>query len=198
VCKKDLQKEFGLKLSSSIPVLGMVCRTTLQKGFGYLMPILEDILKHKVQIALVGTGQEDITEELHRIANAHPKQFVFIEDFKPEYAHKVEAGADFFLMPSEFEPCGLNQMYSLAYGTTPIVRGIGGLKDTIIDIDEIHGTGFVFYEPSADALLSVIRKALLIRLENKAALKALVKRGMEQKFTWKNAAEKYVDVYKRQ
>lgn len=196
-CKKNLQKEFGLQLSSKTPILGMVCRTTLQKGFGYLMPVIEDILKHKVQIALVGTGQKDITEELHRIAKAHPKQFVFIEDFKPDYAHKVEAGADFFLMPSEFEPCGLNQMYSLAYGTVPIVRGIGGLKDTIVDISEPHGTGFVFNEPTPQALLSVIRKALLVRLEDSKTMKALIHRGMQQKFTWQQAAEKYVNVYLR-
>ena len=196
-CKKDLQKTFGLRVNSEVPILGMVCRTTLQKGFGYLIPIIEDVLKHNVQIALVGTGQKDITEELHRIANAHPKQFVFIEEFKSDYAHKVEAGADFFLMPSEFEPCGLNQMYSLAYGTTPIVRGIGGLKDTIVDIDEPDGTGFTFSQPTAQALLSVIRKALLVRLEDSKKLQAVIKRGMQKKFTWKEAADKYVDVYQR-
>lgn len=196
ICKRDLQKEFGLQLNAKTPILGMVCRTTLQKGFGYLMPILEDILKHKVQIALVGTGQKDITQALHSIAKAHPKQFVFIEDFKPDYAHKVEAGADFFLMPSEFEPCGLNQMYSLAYGTVPIVRGIGGLKDTIVDVDQEHGTGFIFNEPSPQALLNVIRKALLMRLENSKGMKALIQRAMEQKFTWAQAAEKYVEAYK--
>jgi starch synthase len=196
-CKKDLQKIFGLRVNSKTPILGMVCRTTLQKGFGYLIPIIEDVLKHSVQIALVGTGQKDITEELHRIANAHPKQFVFIEDFKSDYAHKVEAGADFFLMPSEFEPCGLNQMYSLAYGTTPIVRGIGGLKDTIVDIDEPEGTGFVFRQPTPHALLSVIRKALLVRLEDNNKLQAVIKRGMHKKFTWREAADKYVAVYQR-
>jgi starch synthase len=197
VCKEDLQKTFDLKVDAKAPVLGMVCRTTLQKGFGYLMPIIEDILKHNVQIALVGTGQKDITEELHRIAINHPQQFVFIEDFKTDYAHKVEAGADFFLMPSEFEPCGLNQMYSLAYGTVPIVRGIGGLKDTIVDIDENEGTGFIFQEPTSKALLSIIRKALLVKLEDNEKFQALIKRGMQQKFTWKQAAEKYVLVYNK-
>jgi starch synthase len=196
-CKKDLQKTFGLSLDSKIPVIGMVCRTTLQKGFGYLMPIIEDILKHNVQIALVGTGQKDITEQLHQIANAHSKQFVFVEDFKPDYAHKVEAGADFFLMPSEFEPCGLNQMYSLAYGTTPIVRGIGGLKDTIIDINEPQGTGFVFNQPTPEALLSVVRRALLVRREDSKKLQAVIKRGMQKRFTWKEAADKYVNIYQR-
>jgi starch synthase len=197
VCKKDLQKTFGLKLDSKIPIIGMVCRTTLQKGFGYLMPILEDILKHNVQIALVGTGQKDITEQLHQIANGYPNQFVFVEDFKPDFAHKVEAGADFFLMPSEFEPCGLNQMYSLAYGTTPIVRGIGGLKDTVVDINEPHGTGFVFNQPTPEALLSAVRRALLVRLEDSKKLKSVIQRGMQKKFTWKEAAEKYVNIYKR-
>ncbi|MFQ3206863.1 MAG: starch synthase [Glaciecola sp.] len=196
-CKEDLQKTFGLKLDSKIPIIGMVCRTTLQKGFGYLMPIIADILKHNVQIALVGTGQKDITEQLHQIANAHPKQFVFVEDFKPDFAHKVEAGADFFLMPSEFEPCGLNQMYSLAYGTTPIVRGIGGLKDTIVDINESQGTGFVFNHPTPEALLSVVRRALLVRLEDGEKLQTVIKRGMQKKFTWKEAADKYVNIYQQ-
>jgi starch synthase len=196
-CKKDLQKTFGLKLDSKIPIIGMVCRTTLQKGFGYLLPILEDILKHNVQIALVGTGQKDITEQLHQIANGYPSQFVFIEDFKPDFAHKVEAGADFFLMPSEFEPCGLNQMYSLAYGTTPIVRGIGGLKDTVVDISEAQGTGFVFDQPTPEALLSAVRRALLVRLEDSKKLHSAIKRGMQKKFTWKEAAEKYVTIYQR-
>ena len=194
-CKRDLQRTFGLRQNAKVPLLGMVCRTTLQKGFGYLMPILEELLEHDVQLALVGTGQKDITDELHRIAAAHPKRFVFIEDFKPDYAHKVEAGADFFLMPSEFEPCGLNQMYSLAYGTVPIVRGIGGLKDTIVDYGEENSTGFMFHEPSSEALLSVIRKALLVRLEAKKDFSALISRGMKQKFTWEKAAEKYSEVY---
>ena len=195
ICKKDLQKTFGLKVSARAPIIGMVCRTTLQKGFGYLMPILEELLKHHVQIALVGTGQQDITEKLHNIANEHPKQFVFIEDFKPDLAHKIEAGADFFLMPSEFEPCGLNQMYSLAYGTVPIVRGIGGLKDTITDVDDEDGNGFIFYEPTPQALLSVIRKALLIRLEDKKRFSQLITNGMHKKFTWERAAKDYVAAY---
>ncbi|MBF7074201.1 glycogen synthase [Glaciecola sp. MH2013] len=195
-CKRDLQKTFKLKVSAKTPVLGMVCRTTLQKGFGYLMPVLESILKHDVQIALVGTGQQDITQQLHAIANAHPNKFVFIEDFKPDYAHKVEAGADFFLMPSEFEPCGLNQMYSLAYGTIPIVRGIGGLKDTITDVDSADGTGFIFYDPSPEALLSVVRKALLLRLEDKKRFAQIITNGMRKKFTWNRAAKEYEAIYK--
>jgi starch synthase len=145
----------------------------------------------------VGTGQKDITEQLHQIASDHLKQFVFVEDFKPDFAHKVEAGADFFLMPSEFEPCGLNQMYSLAYGTTPIVRGIGGLKDTIVDINEPQGTGFVFNQPTPEALLSAVRRALLVRLEDNKKLQTVIKRGMQKKFTWKEAADKYLNIYQR-
>lgn len=194
-CKADLQQMFDLPVTKSTPMIGMVCRATTQKGFGYIMPMLTQLLQHKVQIVIVGTGEDDITQELTRIASEHPKQFKFIHDFKPDYAHKVEAGADFFLMPSQFEPCGLNQMYSLAYGTLPIVRAVGGLKDTVIDIDNVEGNGFVFVEPTPDALLNTIRRALLFFHEFPSKLSAAKKRGMLQRFTWDVAAKYYLSLY---
>jgi starch synthase len=196
-CKAALQKEFNLPVTKNTPLLGMVCRTTIQKGFGFILPMLEQLLRHKVQIVIVGTGEEDITNPLAEIATKHPKQFAFINDFQSEYAHYVEAGADFFLMPSQFEPCGLNQMYSLAYGTLPIVRAVGGLKDTVKDIDLSDGNGFVFEEPNADALLNVIRKALLLFHEYPSQLTKARKRAMQVKFTWDVAAAKFQSIYKQ-
>ena len=195
ICKASLQQSFNLPVDSSVPVIGMVCRATLQKGFAYLLPIIPELLQHKVQLVIVGTGQPDITQALRDLSQSHPQQFAFIEEFKPEYAHYVEAGADFFLMPSEFEPCGLNQMYSLAYGTLPIVRAVGGLGDTVTDIEYADGTGVVFHEPSPAALLSAIRKALLFWHATPEAYQAAQKRGMQQRFTWQDAAREYEKLY---
>jgi starch synthase len=195
VCKTELQKTASLPEVKSIPVIGMVCRATRQKGFGFIMPIIEELLQHKVQIVIMGTGDQDIVSKLHELSQEHPDKFHFLEAFKPKLAHLVEAGSDFFLMPSEFEPCGLNQMYSLAYGTLPIVRHVGGLADTVIDINKPNANGFSFTEPSPAILLSTIRKALLTYHESPARIKEMVKLGMQTKFTWETAAKRYEQVY---
>lgn len=194
-CKAALQKESGLPVVKSTPVIGMVCRATRQKGFDFIMPILSDLLEHKVQLVIMGTGDKTITSKLREISQAYPEKFSFIEDFRPDFTHLIEAGADFFLMPSEFEPCGLNQMYSLAYGTLPIVRKVGGLADTVIDNSLPNANGFAFEEPTADALLAVIRKALLVYNESPARIKELIKEGMNTRFTWEAAAKEYEKVY---
>lgn len=194
-CKAELQKQSNLPVLKSTPVIGMVCRATRQKGFDFILPILPELLTHKVQISIMGTGDEAIIAKLREMSQAYPKQFSFLEAFKPEFAHLIEAGADFFLMPSEFEPCGLNQMYSLAYGTLPIVRKVGGLADTVTDISLPDATGFVFEEPSATALLSTIRKALLTYQDSNATIKQMIKTGMQTRFTWEQAAGEYEHVY---
>lgn len=196
ICKASLQSEAGLPLLKSVPLIGMVCRATRQKGFDFIMPIIEQLLRHKVQIVIMGTGDETITSQLHGISHAYPDKFAFVEAFKPQWAHLIEAGSDFFLMPSEFEPCGLNQMYSLAYGTLPIVRSVGGLADTIIDVSYENGNGFVFNEPSSEALLSTLRNALLTYQESPARIKQMMKLGMRTRFTWEDAAKQYEAVYK--
>lgn len=195
LCKAQLQKEAGLPVVKSVPVIGMVCRATRQKGFDFIMPILEQVLRHKVQFVIMGTGDETITSQLHGMSHAFPDKFAFVEAFKPQWAHLIEAGSDFFLMPSEFEPCGLNQMYSLAYGTLPIVRNVGGLADTITDVKYENGNGFVFDSPSSEALLSTIRNALLSYQESPARIKQMIKLGMRTRFTWENAAKEYEAVY---
>ncbi|WP_395338250.1 glycogen synthase [Ningiella sp. W23] len=194
-CKSALQKQAKLKAQKSIPLFGMVCRATQQKGFGYLMPILSDFLQHRVQLVIMGTGDPVITQELHQIAEKHADRFTFIEAFSPEFAHLIEAGSDFFLMPSEFEPCGLNQMYSLAYGTIPIVREVGGLADTVIDAQYENATGFVFKDPTPLALLNCLRKIVLISQEQPQVIAKMQERGMATRFTWERAAQQYEMVY---
>jgi starch synthase len=173
----------------------MVCRATLQKGFGYLVPILADLFEHKVQLVIMGTGDVGITAELKALEKQHLGQFSFIEAFSPEWAHLIEAGSDFFLMPSEFEPCGLNQMYSLAYGTLPVVRSVGGLADTVIDASLPNGNGFVFSDPTSEALLNCLRRVLLLSREQGKLLENMQKRAMQKRFTWQQAAEEYEQVY---
>lgn len=194
-CKRVLQEKSSLPQQPSIPLIGMVCRLTDQKGFGYILPILDDLVKHNIQIVIVGTGDPKVCMDLGEFAQQHPQQFAFINGFSTEHAHLVEAGADFFLMPSQFEPCGLNQMYSLAYGTVPIVRAVGGLKDTVVDFSCDGGTGFVFDEPTPLALLSCVRRALLAYYEDPAKFREMQVRGMNTRFTWEASALSYQQLY---
>ncbi|WP_158972602.1 glycogen synthase GlgA [Paraglaciecola sp. L3A3] len=197
VCKSDIQKEVGLPQLPDVPLIGMVCRLTEQKGFSFILPILDQLMQHKVQLAIIGTGDPEISQVLREIESKYPDKCAFVEDFSVRKAHMIEAGSDFFLMPSLFEPCGLNQMYSLAYGTLPIVRAVGGLRDTVIDIAEQpdKATGLVFVEPTGAALLSCIQRALLFYHEDPAGFEQVVKRAMTTHFTWQDAAENYLSLY---
>jgi starch synthase len=196
-CKQALQAHAKLPEAADIPVLGMVCRLTEQKGFGYILPILERLLQHRVQLVIVGTGDPGVVKRLSQLSAKFDSKFHFMIGFSNQYAHWIEAGSDFFLMPSQFEPCGLNQMYSLAYGTVPIVREVGGLKDTVIDVEMLpdESTGFCFQAPQAEALLHCIRRALLTYYESPDALSMLQQRGMQTRFTWRQAAVKYETLY---
>lgn len=196
-CKSALQQEVGLTVDPKIPVIGLVCRLTEQKGFGFLVPALWHLMQHNVQVVIIGTGDPSICEELHHCADHVPDKFIFINDFSNRLAHMVEAGSDFFLMPSLFEPCGLNQMYSLAYGTIPIVRAVGGLKDTVIDLHEnpYQSTGFVFEQPDASVVLHCIQRALLFYYEYPQGFMEMQVRAMNTRFTWHDAAKNYVGLY---
>ena len=197
VCKKELQTSAGLPTKPEVPLIGMVCRLTEQKGFGYLVPILANLLQHNVQLLIIGTGDPSISDALELQAEQHADKFVFQNSYDVKMAHLLEAGCDFFLMPSLFEPCGLNQMYSLAYGTLPIVRAVGGLKDTVLDLHEVPGmaTGFVFDHPDSSALLNCVRRALLFYHEAPDELETMRKRAMQTRFTWDDAASNYVALY---
>ncbi|MEM0911390.1 MAG: glycogen synthase [Pseudomonadota bacterium] len=196
ICKAALQAKAGFSQDETSALFGMVCRATRQKGFDYLLPILEDILQHKIQLVIMGTGESRITSELTRFSALYPTKMHFINDFSNELSHLIEAGSDFFLMPSEFEPCGLNQMYSLAYATLPIVRRVGGLADTVTDINKPNGNGFVFEEPNSVALANCIRRALLLFEQDAARLNEIKHRAMKVKYTWDAAAQGYLNVYR--
>ncbi|MGL4380503.1 MAG: glycogen synthase GlgA [Vibrio sp.] len=196
LCKQALQAELHLPLSD-VPLFGMVCRLTHQKGFHYLLPILEPFLRNRVQVVIVGTGEPEVAARLSKLAHQHRDQLAFVETYSERLAHWVEAGSDFFLMPSEFEACGLNQIYSMAYGTLPIVREVGGLKDTVNDYDKFpeQATGFSYQEPTAEALLITMQRALLFYLQQPAEMSKVQQRAMLQNFSWQVSAQDYIKMY---
>jgi starch synthase len=196
ICKKELQKQLGLPVSES-PVFGMICRITEQKGFGILLPMLERLLKHKLQLVIVGSGDPTIIGQLAAIAKHFPEKFKFIDNYDNKLAHMIEAGADFLMMPSIFEPCGLNQLYSFAYGTLPIVRAVGGLKDTVLDYDQDpdNANGFVFADPNPAQLLNLMRRVLLLYREHPEEILRLKVQAMRSRFYWSTSAKHYNNLY---
>ncbi|WP_017443610.1 glycogen synthase GlgA [Gayadomonas joobiniege] len=196
-CKSSLQQLGHLTVDSKIPLIGMVCRVTEQKGFGYLLPILENIFHHNVQFVMIGTGDPHLVAQLNALSKKHRNKFYFINEFSLSVSHLITAGSDFFMMPSLFEPCGLNQMYSLAYGTLPIVRAVGGLKDTITDLEEDpkNGNGFIFYRPDSEELLNCVRKALLFYHEYPQTFSHVRQKAMLTRFDWHQSALKYEALY---
>ena len=197
-CKKALQQRVGLA-ENDVALYGMVCRLTNQKGVHYLIPILERFLKLDAQVVIVGTGDSKLAYQLKAIADRYSDKFAFVEAYDNELAHWVEAGSDFFLMPSEFEPCGLNQIYSMAYGSLPIVRAVGGLKDSVIDYDNDpeQATGFIFERPDPIELLNIMQRSLLLYVQNPDEVRRVQLYAMEQNFCWKRAADEYLSLYYR-
>ena len=196
VCKSSLQEQFQLPVNSKTPLYAVISRLSEQKGFNLLIPALYQLLQENLQIIILGVGSKKIAQELDILSHELGNKCYFANTFSETLAHQIEAGADFFLMPSLFEPCGLNQIYSLKYGTVPIVRSVGGLKDTIIDCEQNpkYGTGFVFKEPSVQALKSKILSS--IKLFNIPSMyKAIQKNGMNCNFNWKTAARSYQEIY---
>lgn len=194
--KTAIQEEFNLPIAK-VPMFGMVCRLTHQKGFHYILPILDQFLKNDVQLVIIGTGDPSLAAQLREISEQYSDKFAFFEAYDNRLAHLVEAGSDFFLMPSEFEACGLNQIYSMAYGTLPIVRAVGGLKDTVndYDTDPSIATGFAFVEPVAQDLLVIMQRALILYLQQPTEFAELQLRAMNQDFGWDVAAGKYLEMY---
>jgi starch synthase len=197
--KAALRQRFGLTSEASSPLLGAVCRITQQKGLDLLLGIGEEIALIPAQLVLLGTGDKGLETALSSLAERHPGQFAVHIGFDDGLAHLVEAGSDIFLMPSRFEPCGLNQMYSLRYGTPPLVRNTGGLADTVVDCDEAtlaNGTanGFVFDDATPEALLGTIRRAVAA-WHDKALWHKLQRNGMVLDYSWSNAATAYRAIY---
>lgn len=196
ICKSALQKEVGLA-ETDRPLFGMVCRLTDQKGFGLIIPILDRLLKHNLQLVIIGSGDPAITGQLNAIKLHYPDKFIFIDTYSDKLSHMVEAGSDFFLMPSIFEPCGLNQLYSLAYGTLPVVRAVGGLKDTVIDYDQDpkQANGFVFYDPNPNQFLNLLRRVILLYIEHPEEMLRLKTQAMRSHFYWSDSAKHYEHLY---
>ncbi len=190
-----LRAEMGLADAPQMPLFGLVSRLTNQKGVDLVAAIAEELAELPAQLVLLGNGELELEKTFRALAAQRPHQFGVRIGFDEGLAHRIEAGADIFLMPSRFEPCGLNQMYSLHYGTPPIVRATGGLADTVIDdSDHAHGNGFVFSDATPEALLATVRRAVAT-WHNRKAWQALQKRGMQADFSWTAPARQYLALY---
>jgi len=208
ICKAALQRELGLPVRADVPLCGSISRLTDQKGFDLVLGALPSILGPRpqdgvgrddsdVQYVVLGTGDPALERALSELAARFPKRLAVRIGYDEALSHRIEAGCDLYVMPSRFEPCGLNQMYSLRYGTPPIVRATGGLDDTIVDFDarSRSGTGFKFDRYEAGALVDCWRRALAA-YRNEADFSALVRRCMAQDFGWARAAESYSRLYR--
>lgn len=201
VCKAALQKRMGLPLRMDLPLFGMVSRMTGQKGFDLIAECAQDFLNLDVQVVFLGSGEPSYENLLLRLAADHPERVAVQIGYDESLSHQIEAGADIFLMPSQYEPCGLNQMYSLQYGTVPIVRAVGGLADSVIDASEANlsnGTanGFSFADYRGDVLFRQICRATGLYQDKKTWLQ-LVRNGMDRDWSWRRSAQEYVQVYQR-
>lgn len=197
--KAEIQKQFGLEQRPGVPLFAMISRIASQKGFDIILQNLEQILNEMdVQFIIVGTGDTTIENALKDIETRCKNLSVNIL-FSNKIAHLIEAGSDFFLMPSRYEPCGLNQLYSLRYGTIPIAHKTGGLADSIIDVDEYpeKGTGLLFDNLTAENVKKHVARAIQLynRTEGNGCLKNIRKRAMEQDFSWEASAKEYIELY---
>jgi starch synthase len=197
-CKADLLREFSLEPMPDTPVVGIVSRFAAQKGFDLISSISDRLLHDPLQMVVLGTGDKQYEALFTRLAQQYPKKFAVKVAYDNALAHKVEAGADIFLMPSRYEPSGLNQMYSLKYGTVPTVRATGGLDDSIEDWNPKtgQGTGFKFHAYHGEALYSAVREALAA-YKDRESWRKLMLNGMEKDFSWHRAAKEYAKVYER-
>jgi len=200
VCKHALQKAMGLPERQDC-LIGMVQRLTEQKGIDLFLDAAERLMALPIQLVLLGTGDARFHASLSALAKRFPGQFAIRLAFDEALAHQIEAGADAFLMPSRFEPCGLNQMYSMRYGTVPIVRRIGGLADTVVDISPATSTkrtatGFLFDEYTAAALVEAVQRAVSV-FRHQALWPRLMRTGMRKDFSWDRSARAYVAVYEQ-
>lgn len=196
-CKVALQKEVGLPVRPDVPLFGIIGRLTSQKGFDVLAHAMDRILDWELQLVLLGSGDPDAEQFFAAKAYHRGDKFRAIIGFNDGLAHRIEAGSDFFVMPSRFEPCGLNQMYSLRYGTLPVVRATGGLVDTVANYDEVTGggTGFMFSDLTPEGLADTLGWALSTYFNRPDHILGLRRRAMAQDFSWERAAAEYEAIY---
>ncbi len=200
-CKAALQTKFGLPHKESVPVVGMVGSLAERKGLELLKEALGELLRSDLQFVLLGTGEPQDREFLSELHERHAGRMGVMFKFSRELAHLIEAGSDVFLMPSRSEPCGTNQLYSMKYGTVPVVRATGGLADTVSDfspqaLDDGSATGFVFQDFSAEALLAALRRALALYGEPER-WRRLMLNGMRRDWSWRRSAREYLEAYRK-
>ena len=197
--KSELQRQFALPVRGDIPLFGLIGRLVEQKGIDLIIDCLPEMLDMPMQFVLLGSGDKASEQRLLNLAHVYPEKMAVNLGYDEPLAHLIEAGADVFLMPSRFEPCGLNQMYSQRYGTLPIVRKTGGLADTVVDalphtIADSIATGFVFNDPNASSVLEAVKRALILYSDKKswANIQAT---AMRKDFSWQRSAEEYLQLY---
>lgn len=199
-CKKALQKEFGLEISPDVPVIGMVTRLAHQKGLDLVAPVIKDIVRNMaVQIVMLGSGEKNLEDFFGHLPAEFPGKIGAWIGFNEHKAHLIEAGSDLFLMPSLFEPCGLNQIYSMRYGTLPIVREAGGLKDTVEQYDERtgKGTGFRFEKAEPLAVYYTVGWAVSTYYDRKEHFRSMRRQAMGKNYSWEKSVPRYEEVYER-
>lgn len=197
--KSSLQQQLSLPVDENIPVFGLISRLVEQKGIDLLLECLPEMLTMPIQLVLLGSGNKSFEQRLTHFAKTHPDKVSITIGYNEKLAHLIEAGTDIFLMPSRFEPCGLNQMYSQRYGTFPIVRKTGGLADTVVDaipetLTNKTATGVVFEEISPGALMEAIKRSLLL-YRDPIIRQQLQTTGMNKDFSWKSSAKQYMELY---
>ncbi len=195
--KKALLERFDLEYNPDTPLIGIISRLADQKGFDLIKDVFDKIAALDIQMIILGTGDKKYQDLFSKAADKYPNKFSVHLTFNNQLAHQIEAASDLFLMPSRYEPCGLNQMYSFMYGSVPIVRATGGLADTVLDIDKNPdtGTGFTFNKYTANLMLDAIKRALKL-YKDRGKWRELQTRGMNQDFSWEKSAKKYVEIYK--
>jgi len=200
VCKRELQRRFSLNVDANIPIIGVVSRLVTQKGLHLLAQAIEDILNNmRVQFVILGAGEKELESFYSSLPARYPGRVGSYIGYNEELSHWIEAGADFFIMPSLSEPCGLNQMYSLKYGTLPIVRAVGGLDDTVQQYDEASGagTGFKFWEAGPRAIYYTVGWAISTFFDRREHIQQMIQTAMAQDFSWERSAGEYVRLYER-
>jgi starch synthase len=199
LCKAALLRTYGLPEDPVTPLLGMICRLVDQKGVDLVASALNRLLAFNLRLVFLGSGEARYEEFLTAAAQQYPERIGVRLGFNDALAHQIEAGSDAFLMPSRYEPCGLSQLYSMRYGTLPIVRATGGLRDTVVPFDPRtgQGTGFVFQEASAEALLTAVWDALVVFFTAPVVWHRLVQNAMTQDFSWARSASRYLALYHR-
>jgi starch synthase len=198
-CKADLLREFGIAPDTRLPVIGIVSRFVQQKGFDLIQQVADRLAMEEMILVVLGSGQREYEDMFRRLNRQFPQKVAVKVAYDNAMAHKIEAGSDIYLMPSHYEPCGLNQIYSLKYGTVPVVRATGGLDDTVEQFDPrtSKGTGFKFREYSGEAMLESLKAAIALYRDDANAWRVLMRNGMAQDYSWANSAREYVKVYER-